>query len=63
MKKLVITMVGTAAGILLAMFIVMLFVLHACASAVEDLKKDREPVRRPSTWEPTSTSAALPLAT
>lgn len=40
MKKLVITMVGTAAGILLAMFIVMLFVLHACASAVEDLKKD-----------------------
>jgi hypothetical protein len=40
MKKLVITMIGTAAGILLAMFIVMLFFLHACASAMQDLHKD-----------------------
>jgi hypothetical protein len=35
-----ITMLGSAAGILLAIFIVLMFVLHACASAYEDSKKD-----------------------
>jgi hypothetical protein len=40
MKKLVITMVGTAAGILLAIFIVMMFALHACGSAMHELHKD-----------------------
>ncbi|WP_242453800.1 DUF4352 domain-containing protein [Mycolicibacterium sp. P9-64] len=33
-------MVGTAGGILLALFVVLLFVAHACSSAYEDSKKD-----------------------
>jgi hypothetical protein len=39
-KKFLIAMGGTAAGILLAIFIVFMFLAHACGSAYEDLKKD-----------------------
>jgi Protein of unknown function (DUF2510)/Domain of unknown function (DUF4352) len=39
-RNLLITIVGTAGGILLAIFIVLVFVLHACGSAYEDMKKD-----------------------
>lgn len=39
-KKFAIVMGGTTAGILLAIFIVMAFVAHACGAAARDLNKD-----------------------
>src|SRR5262245_49476245 len=40
MKRFAIAMGGTAAGILLAIFIVIAFLAHACGAAARDLNKD-----------------------
>src|SRR5690242_2955834 len=48
MKKLLVVTVGTAAGILLAIFIAMLFVLHSCGSAVEAMKNRDSPADTPT---------------
>jgi Domain of unknown function (DUF4352) len=40
LRRLLTTTVGTAGGVLLAIFVVILFVAHACASGYEESKKD-----------------------